>query len=361
MNSSKRLVVIGVMAFSLLTKTALAQAPAAAATKPDDTPSVKISGVLFSDYTYTNSPKAADTDGNSYHPSAFGVSRAYLNFTGNVSHLVAFRITPDVTRETGTGSSLNGSMVFRIKYAFAQLNGSERNTWVRLGIQQTPWVDFQETIYRYRFQGTVFSERDGYLSSSDAGASYHTDLPGGYGDVHAGYYNGENYNHFEVNNQKSLQMRGTLRPLPKSATLKGLRVTGFYDKDSYVKNADRNRFIGSATFEHKRLNAGAEYLSTKDRTSVMRASVEGKGYSVWATPKSATGWEALLRHDHLTPNTTFDTQVRSRNIAGVAYWFPHQGSVSASLMLDYDSTTFSNFKPDQPKQQRVALHGLVSF
>ena len=65
---------------------------------------------------------------------------------------------------------------------------------MRLGIQQTPWVDFEEGIYRYRFQGTVFSEREGLLSSADAGASFHYTLPSNYGDLHAGLYNGEGYN-----------------------------------------------------------------------------------------------------------------------------------------------------------------------
>ena len=45
----------------------------------------------------------------------------------------------------------------------------------------------------------------------------------------------------------------------------------------------------------------------------------------------------------------------------MAYWFPHQGTVSAALLVDYDGATFSNFVPAQPKQQRIAVHGLVSF
>jgi hypothetical protein len=57
----------------------------------------------------------------------------------------------------------------------------------------------------------------------------------------------------------------------------------------------------------------------------------------------------------------FDSQVRNRTILGLAYWFPHQGSVSSALMLDYDGQTFENFTPSQPKNSKVALHGLISF
>jgi len=342
-------------------------APAAppAAPKPDDTPSVRVGGVLFADYTYTRSPEAVDADGNTYNPSQFNVGRSYVNITGNVSHIVNFRFTPDIARETGAGSSLNGSLTFRVKYAFAQMNLDDwmaRGSWVRFGIQQTPLIDFQENVYRYRFQGQVFAEREGYLSSSDAGVSFHTNLPSNYGEIHVGVYNGENYNRAEVNNQKALQVRGSVRPFANgSAVMKGLRVHGFYDADNYVKNGERRRADVSATFEHARLNAGIEYLSTKDQTSAAKPGISGHGFSFWATPRAKNGWEALLRYDHMTPDTALSNQTRTRTIVGAAYWFPHQGTVSTALLLDYDGQTFHNFSTAQPKQQRIAVHALVSF
>ena len=146
--------------------------------------------------------------------------------------------------------------------------------------------------------------------------------------------------------------------------LRGIRGSVFYDGDHYVKDADRKRFIASLNFEHAYVNAGLEYLDTKDRasTSPADAEVEGQGYSLWATPKTSKGWEALLRYDHLKPNSgLFPSRVRNRSIVGVSYWFPHQGSVTSALLLDYDSQTFKNFTAATPKQSRVALHGLISF
>jgi hypothetical protein len=37
------------------------------------------------------------------------VTRAYININGNLSHIVAFRITPDITRETNTASALTAA------------------------------------------------------------------------------------------------------------------------------------------------------------------------------------------------------------------------------------------------------------
>jgi hypothetical protein len=340
--------------------------PAAGYVPPDDTPSIRVGLVLFGDYSYTTAPKTQDADTNSINASAFNLTRSYINITGNISHLVAFRVTPDVARETGAGSSLAGSLMFRVKYAYAQFNLDDwmaRGSWARLGVQQTPWVDFEEGIYRYRFQGTVFTEREGFLSSSDAGASFHYNLPSNYGEVHVGLYNGENYNRVEVNDQKAVQLRGTIRPFARSPIpgLRGLRGHAFWNGDHYVKDGARRRAVGSLTFEHQYLNAGFDYLNAADQTSIAKSEVDGRGYSVWATPRSPKGWEALLRYDRMTPNTAREGETRRRRILGVSYWFPHQGTVSSALLLDYDGQTFKGFVPAQPTQQKIAVHALVTF
>ncbi len=365
-----------VAAFALtLSLAPVAQAqvtPAAGYTPPDDTPSIKVGATIFTDFTYVNKPTSKDADGNVINPSSFNVSRSYINITGNVSHIVAFRITPDITRETGTGSSLNGSLTFRLKYAFMQINLDDwlpKGSWVRLGIQQTPLVDYEEGIYRYRFQGTTFTEREtnpsgsGFLTSSDAGVSFHAAFPGNYGDVHVGFYNGEGYSKPEVNDQKALQVRFTVRPVPMSPILKGWRLTAFYDADNYVVNAERKRAVLNTTFEHQYLNVGLDYLSAYDQTSATTVpavrDIHGKGWSVWATPKFGKGFEALLRYEGFTPDSVQTAQVRHRDILGLAYWFPHQGSVSSALMFDVDTRTFTGI--NSPTAQSLYVHGLIAF
>src|SRR5947208_10510219 len=222
--------------------------PAAGSTPPDDTPSILVGAVIYPDYTYTLNPETTDGAGNTIHFSQFNVSRSYINITGNISHIVGFRITPDIARETSTFSNLVGSLEFRIKYAYAQFNLDDwmtKGSYARFGIQQTPWLDYAEGIYRYRFQGTMFPEREGYFASADAGASFHYQLPANYGDIHGGYFNGENYNRAETNDQKALMVRATVRPLANGVpALRGIRASFFYDADHYVKNADRTRLIG---------------------------------------------------------------------------------------------------------------------
>jgi hypothetical protein len=358
----------------LLMTAAMASAqvtPAAGYTPPDDTPSIKVGVTIYADYTYQQNPTITDTDGNVVNPSAFNVSRSYINITGNVNHIVAFRITPDVTRESGivslgAGSSVsNDSLIFRVKYAFAQFNLDDwttKGSWVRFGIQQTPLLDYEEGIYRYRFQGTTFTEREGFYNSADGGVGAHINFPNNYGDVHVGIYNGEGYAKTDPNDKKAVEIRGSLRPFATQAPLaRGLRITGFYFADNYVKNAERTRAVGQLTFESKYLNAGFDAIKAHDQTSITKADVEASGWSVWLTPRSTKGWEMLLRSDHLTPNTATSSQNRTRTIAGVSYWFRETGSVQSALMLDYDGQTFQGFTPGQPAQKKIALHALVNF
>lgn len=339
--------------------TAVAQQPPPS----PDTPAFKVGALLYADYTYNQSPTTVDSDGNSVHTSSFNVTRAYINIFGNLNHRISFRITPDIAREAGGGSSLTGSQDYRLKYAFGQYSlddWTNKGSWVRLGIQQTPFMDYAESVYRYRFQGQIFEDREGIFPPSDAGLAGRWTMPRDYGEVVGGFFNGEGYNHTETNNEKAFQIRATVRPLPAAAALKGLRVTGFLDEDRYVADAPRRRAVAQVTFEHPLVNAGADYVTMTDRTSATKASVDGRGYTVWVTPKlGTTGWEALLRHDELEPNTHASAQKRKRNIAGIAYWFKTVPSVQSALMVDYDKATFPGF--GRPADTRYGLKMLISF
>jgi hypothetical protein len=338
--------------------------PAAAA----DTPSVRVGATLFLDYTVQTAPKVTDIDGNSVTGNAFNIGRAYVNVTGQINHIVAFRVTPDIVRETASVSSLNGSLTYRLKYAYAQFNlddWMQRGSWARFGMQQTPWIDFIDNVYRYRFQGPTMEDREGILSSSDVGATFHYNFAGNYGDVHGGFYNGDNYNRIEPNDQKGLMVRGTFRPLPTHPLLRGLRVSGFHDHDAYVEDAERLRTIAGLTYEHPWFNAAWNYLWTTDQARITNPKLDGHGYTTWVTPKTPKGYgfEGLLRYDHLVQEqstSTIDGE-RNRAIVGIAYWFQRQGSVSAAILLDYEAVNNLDYSPVRADERRWAVHTLINF
>jgi hypothetical protein len=344
---------------------ALAQVtPAAGYTPPDDTPSVRVGGLLFLDYTQTQDPKVTDTDGNRVSQSSFNVARAYVNVTGQANHVFAFRITPDIVRETGTGSSINGSLDVRLKYGYLQVNMDDwlpRGTYARVGMIQTPWVDFEDSVYRYRFQGPTFTDREGFEPSSDFGVSFRTPFPNNYGEVVAGLYNGEGYSRADPNGQKALRIRGTVRPMPGPGPWRGLRLSAYIDRDHYVKDGERNRTVTAATYEHKWVNAAVVYVALKDQTSTRLDEIDGDGFSVWATPKLPRGFEGLFRYDQLNPDERNDSR-KARVIGGVAWWptMPTT-SVSTAFLLDVEQVKYTDYAPARPTEKRIALHMLVSF
>jgi hypothetical protein len=369
-NRLGRRLVLAAFAVTVRTGIALAQiTPAAGYSPPDNTPRVNVGVTVFADYSYQEAPTVKDADGKSIHRNSFNLTRGYINVTGSLSHWFSFRVTPDIRAETGNGSSLSGNQTFRIKYGYGQVNFDDfatHGSWLRLGLQQTPWIDYVEGIYRYRFQGPVFVDAEGFLTSSDYGVSARYALPANYGDVHFGVYNGDGYQSLNdqsgVNNQKAFQVRASVRPAPTVAIVKGLRLNGYYDSDHYLASAKRERLIGGLTFEHPYVNAGFEYLDAKDQTSATRPELDRNGFSVWATPRTPIGIEALLRYDELTQDKNADPRPRKkRTVAGLAYWPPLQGGKSVAFLVDYSEVKFDNVTPDPGKTKIYAFHTLWNF
>jgi hypothetical protein len=355
-------------------------AKAKEAAKAHDDYAVKLGTTIFTDFTYQAEPRVRDAAKNDVHPSQFEVRRAYINVTGTISDWVAFRVTPDIASrfaetvtvqappgtappQVGVATNFDGSAVLRLKYAFGQLNLDRplrsKGSWLRIGQQQTPYVDFMEGIYRYRFQGTIFAEREGYLSSSDVGLSSRYALPRGYGDVHLGYYNGDTYTKAETNDQKAFQIRASLRPLPRRAAFKGLRAHAFYDHDAPVRGGSRDRFLATLTYEHDRINLGFDYLDTKDQPIPGQPEVHGRGWSVWATPRSRFGLEGLFRHDALKPNATVDAR-KSRTIVGAAYWLRDKLPLASAILVDLELVKYDAALA-RPDEKRFEIKTYFSF
>ena len=355
--------------FLLARETRAQVTPAAGYTPPDDTPKINVGITLFADYTYQDEPTVVDGAKNTIHKNSFNLTRGYVNVTGNLSHWFSFRITPDIRAETGSGSSLSGSQTFRIKYGYGQVNFDDfapKGSWLRFGLQQTPWIDYEEGIYRYRFQGAIFTDTEGFLLSSDYGASAHFSFPGNYGDIHAGVYNGDGYSSLNdqngVNNQKSVQIRASLRPAPMVPVARGIRLTGYYDSDHYFADAKRERAIGSATFEHPYVNFGGEYLDAKDQATPTSSVLHRAGWSAWVTPRTPIGIEGLFRYDDLNQNKDVSPSPRKkRTVVGIAYWPPLEGGKTIAFMVDYSEVRFDNVTPDPGKTKIYALHTLFNF
>jgi hypothetical protein len=170
--------------------------------------------------------------------SRFSVTRSY--FTTRVKILPNFsaRITMDGHQDD------TGDMKVRLKYAYGKFDlgdwGNLTNVGLEAGIVHMVWLDFEEHIDLYRMRDKMFMERSGLFNSADFGLTlaggFGEDLPDDYqeevshyypskyGSWAVGVYNGGGYHAQEENENKTVQARVTVRPLPD--VLPGLQFSG---------------------------------------------------------------------------------------------------------------------------------------
>ena len=304
---------------------------------PQDYPIIRVGVLSYLQY-------AAETE-NRDGLNSFDVTRAYLNINAQVARRVRFRFTPDIRRITD--GTLAGSLTLRVKYAFGQLDTlGLPNSWARFGLHQTPWLDFEESINRYRVQGTMFTEREGLIpGSGDFGASYFTPLPRGYGEAHGGVFNGEGFTQAEANKYKSVQGRLTVRPFPNRGLAHGLRVSGFFNKGWYAADRPRNLGIVMGSFEHRHLVATLQrFNATETPSATMPVEIDRDGWSMFVEPRQGpSGWAGLVRYDSFEPDQSIPDNEQQRVIAGGAYWFvwprSRVGLVATNEHVNYKSPT----------------------
>ena len=352
-----RLLAAALALVALSVSTAAAQAqqpppPPAAPAPPPQYPIVRVGVLSYLQYD-------AELE-NRQGYNNFDVTRAYLNVNGQLSDNIRFRFTPDIRRQTD--GSLAGNLVVRVKYAFAQFDNITPRAWIRFGVHQTPWLDFEEGINRYRVQGQMFTERDGLIpGSADFGVSYFTPLPNGYGEVHGGVYNGEGFGNAEVNKHKSVQGRLTVRPLPNASIAKGFRVSAFYNAGWYAADRPRRLGILMGSFEHDKLVATVEGVrATENPLSLTTPrDIDRNGWSVFVEPRQGpTGLAGILRYDSFDPDDSLGVNEQNRVIAGGAYWLAIQrgrvGFVVTNEQVHYDD-------PARTDENRILIQTHIEF
>ena len=292
--------------------------------------------------------------------NAFDLTRGYINITADVVKNVRFRITPDVRRISD--GSLSGSLVYRIKYAFAEFdNVLGDKSWLRFGVHQTPWLDFEESINRYRVQGTMFSEREAVIpSSGDFGIGYFAPLPGGYGEINVGVYNGEGSARGEANKFKSFQGRGTIRPFPNAPLAKGLRLSAFYDLGSYSADHPRRHGIVMASFDHTHLVGTVQWLAGTDRPELAAASAHPRGASAFVEVRQGLeGWAAIARVEQFDPDRLTPDNSDRRLIGGIAYWLKWSRS-RVGLVVDDEDVRYDSGQR-KPHENRLLVQTHIQF
>ena len=232
--------------------------------------SVKISGLWFMAYR-GNIPSEGD--------DSFGLKRGYLTFKKNFNETFSIRYTQDITIDEEGDDA--GNVELRFKYCYLKMDLPEflffKEPWVEIGLVHQPWIEFEQKINTYRVQGKMFMEKYGVTSSADFGFNavallggklddearkkVDSSLPGKFGSVSFGVYNGGGYHAPEMNNNKIVEGRLTLRPLP--GFMPGLQFSyGFSaGEGNDTLNSKYNYNVAMISYETAKTTLTAQYYS----------------------------------------------------------------------------------------------------
>ena len=194
--------------------------------------------------TQTNQPGPGNDNFNS-----FDINRTYVNFFYSPNDAITMRITPNIYRDLGNvpaakfgksgavGSTANGSLTMRVKYAYVEFNklfaGTKhfRQDKLTLGQQVNPLVDWEESLYGYRFTSLVPWNYLS-LSSTHAGVSLHGPIlfhGKQYLDYGVGVFDSGSFHNQELAAEKQVMGRLSYYPMGAASRFDGLGFTGFVD------------------------------------------------------------------------------------------------------------------------------------
>jgi len=300
----------------------MAALPAIAQT-PAQAPQVTVGGVVYTQYEYTDA---------AVHNNTFDVTRAYVNVFGRFSGGITTRVTADIIPSAVANQQL------RLKYAFAAWTPTGSSLTYKLGMMQTPFVDYEETLWDYRMQGTIAVDRNGAMTSSDIGfgvdGKWNNDQVNGQIAV----VNGEGYSGGTGDFHKDLEARVSVRvkPTNDASRVGGLRLTGYAGVGKYgpaFAGNDRNRYLGQVSYRSQQFTLAGEFVSRKDSTQT------GSILTAFGVYHLTGGKVAVIgRVDLVDPDKNVANNKNTRIIGGLSY----QLSPNVRLLADLDRLSFES-------------------
>jgi hypothetical protein len=332
--------------------------------------SLKFEALGYIDYSNGQSPLPAD---KTEKYNKFSLTRGYLTVRKTINPWMGIRVTTDLTQDA------SGQYIIRQKYLYAELAppnlGPLTEMKTEIGMGHIPWLDFEENIDLYRAQGTMPLERAGVLSSADIGVNIRGDLSGRlsdakaktgnssydgrYGSWQLGVYNGGGYSAAENNENKVLEGRLSIRPLPD--IIPGLQIsyfglTGKGNTRSPLSGdfPDYDVNLGMLSFEHSTVTLNAQYFITNgnakgvwiaDSTSTAPGkALKTDGYSIFGNlriPSTKNRLSAFGRYDFFNidkDKIIADKAGYTMIVGGLSYDL-YNGNM---LVADYELTTYQD-------------------
>lgn len=310
--------------------------------------------------------------GDGVDHNKFAIKRGYFRVTKELMPWFDAHITLDTTQESVKDSKLSDSIQVRVKYAYGKFKLPDfafmTKPFIEAGVVHMPWLDFEEHINFYRCQDTMFVERNKAFNSADFGLTFvsllggemndeykksvNSNYPGRYGSMSLGIYNGSGYHASEKNENKAIEGRLTIRPLPDVVPGLQLSYFGITGKGNKDTDPDWNVNLGMLSYEHEYVSLTGQYYSGKGNQAGDDEN-DKDGYSLFAEVKPMKQFTVFGRYDKFDPNTDADDDDNSRYIVGAAY---HLDKLHKNMIvLDFDTVKYEDSAKKDDKRIQLTL------
>lgn len=308
------------------------------------------SGQIFFSYTKFLDNREVDNQ--------FQLKRAYVTFKQALSDRINIRFTQDITVDQEGLDK--GNIELRLKYAYVNVELNDvafiKKPAFEVGVVHRPWIDFEQSINNFRSRELMLLDYHSILSSADYGLTFTGQfgedipnaktrgigsVPGRFGSFSLGVYNGGGYSALEENNNKLLEGRLSLRPLP--AALPGFQISflGAYGKGNIPENPDF-RLAGTA------LSFESRYWATIAQFFLSAGDNAGQFIHADFSPVNLQGWSVFneikpfkipisltLRFDELYNRDT-EAWMSRKALAGLAYIFSNRSKIIAGFDQNWE-------------------------
>lgn len=321
--------------------------------------------------------------------NGLNVDRAYFTAKYHFNDDWMARFTTDMGNEPGLGKQQS----IYLKYAYVEGKLAGDAAVLRLGQSHTPWIDYEQGLWKYRYVSKVMSDQYGFDTSSDLGVG----LKGKLADGLIGYWltatNGTGYSKGnKVSGNSGIDFNSRIGIYPVDGlTLDAQFMNGYRGTRTSINNVTTSGVKSTlaqamVTYKLDDYRIGANYLFNRDeahsatasgahggnatskyKTAALGDKVESSGLSIWATGKFDGGFGAFGRYERMTNKFTNAAGIAnnlkeetSRYMAGLEYNVTK--GIDFSLVYDYTKlTNQGNVAADASKDVRYGLYSQVAF
>lgn len=309
----------------------------------------------------------------------FKLKRGYFTVKTKLNDMFSVRYTQDITLDK-EGEDI-GNVEMRLKYLYMMMkpfkSGFFKHSTAEFGLIHRPWLDYEQSVNPYRVQGTMFAERYDLLNSADFGVAFagligeemdedyqknvDKKYPGRYGSYAFGVYNGPGYHAVEENNNKTVEGRLTLRPMPDFIPGLQFSYAFIFGKANLPGNkADFNMNVFFVSQQHRHFTLTGQYLMGKGNSAgtyyipAYNDSYDTDGYSLFGEIKiPKTNFALFGRYDNfeLSFSELQDEQKSYETvIGGITYRF-----LKNKLILDYNKLSLPNGTTEESVELAVEI------